>query len=145
MQTAAHPASATTEMWLKAAAAIVIGFGAVVGLAAHPATADLVALMTDILFWPIDGNPKVGDPATRLLAAISGGLMVGWGVMLWLTATRLYPRDPGLARTLVTASTCAWFVTDSLGSFAAGAPLNALANVGFLAVLLIPFAFERRS
>jgi hypothetical protein len=127
-----------TRFWLRSASAIVIGFGVLVALAAFPATAGPTLLLTDLIFWPFDGAQSLGAPETRLLCAIGGGLMAGWGVLLWLVATQLYPREPELARTMILYSTGTWFVIDSLGSIAAGAPLNALLNVGFLLAFVLP-------
>lgn len=125
---------------LKAASAALIGLGAVVALAAHPATAGITGLIADLVFWPLDGQPSLDQPASRLLAAISGGVMVGWGAMLWLVVTRLLPTDPSLAAALVRTSAFAWFVVDSTGSIVAGAPLNAVLNIVFLAAFLLPLA-----
>ena len=128
----------STIMWLKAASAIVMGFGVLAGLAALPATAAPIQIMVDLIFWPVDGAPSAWGPETRLVSGIGGGLMTGWGFMLWLTASRLLPRDPDLARTLMLSSVGVWFVVDSLASLAAGAPLNALLNVSFLLMFFIP-------
>lgn len=127
-----------TQALLKATSAVVVGVGAVVALAAHPATAGVTTFFVDLVFWPVDGQPSVAAPEARLLSAVSGGVMVGWGVMLWLVATRLLPADPPLAAALVRAGAVTWFAVDSLGSIAAGAPLNALLNVVFLLALVVP-------
>lgn len=124
--------------WLKTASAIVIGFGLVMVLGAHPATSAPVALLADLVFWPVDGQQRVSAPETRLLWAISGGILAGWGLLLWQISTRLYPQDPALARTLILSSISFWFVIDSLGSIFAGAPINAALNVGFLLLFLVP-------
>lgn len=128
----------TTIKWLKAASGLVIGFGVLVGLGALPAASALVQFSADLIFWPIDGAQDVTAPETRLLAGIGGGIMAGWGVLMWLIATRLYAREPELSRSLLLTSIGTWFVMDSLGSIAAGAPLNAVFNVGFLLLFLIP-------
>lgn len=125
---------------LKVASAALLGLGAVVAMASHPATAGITGLVADLVFWPLDGQPSVEQPAARLLAAISGGVMVGWGAMLWLVAARVLPSDPALAAALVRTSAMAWFVVDSVGSVVAGAPLNAVLNVAFLAAFLLPLA-----
>ncbi len=70
--------------------------------------------------------------------AIGGGVMTGWGIMLWMLATRLYPREPALARQLIVTSIVAWFIVDSAGSILSGAPLNALFNVSFLLIFCVP-------
>lgn len=128
----------STIMWLKVASAIVMGFGVLAGLAALPAAAAPMQILVDLIFWPVDGAPGSWGPEARFASGVGGGVMAGWGVMLWLTATRLYSREPELARTLILTSVGVWFVVDSLASIAAGAPLNAVLNVSFLLIFFIP-------
>jgi hypothetical protein len=123
---------------MKSAAALVVGFGILSVLGAYPATAEPLRVLIDLIFWPVDGMEDLSAPATRLICAIGGGLMVGWGLMLWQVVTRLYPRDPALARQMILTSVSAWFLVDSAGSLAAGAPLNALLNIGFLLAFVLP-------
>lgn len=130
--------SQTTSKWLRAASALVVGFGVLVVLAAHPATAGLTMFLIDFILWPIDGAQGGVTPELRLIFAISGGVLVGWGVMLWLIATRLYPREPQLARSMILWSVAVWFVVDSAASIVAGAPLNALLNTSFLLMFGLP-------
>ena len=134
----------STITWLKAASAVVVGFGILLVFAALPATATPVRFLADLIFWPIDGTQTVDAPETRLLSGILGGIMAGWGVLLWLVSVRLYPRDPDLARTLILTSICVWFVVDGIGSTLAGAPLNVVFNVGFLALFVVPLWTARR-
>lgn len=128
----------TTGTVLKAAAVIVAGFGVVVALAAVPETAGPANLLADLVFWPLDGTPQIDTPAARLLAAISGGVLVGWAVTLWLITTHVLPMDAVAASSIIRRGIIAWFVVDSLGSIAAGAPLNAVLNIGFVALFLWP-------
>ena len=128
----------STVTWLKVASAIVIGFGGMIALAAHPATSGLTGFLVDLVFWPLDGAQNIAVSEFRVLSAISGGIMVGWGLMLWLLSTHLYLRDPGLARTIILTSVGAWFVVDSTASIVAGAPLNAVLNLGFLFMFYLP-------
>jgi hypothetical protein len=124
--------------WLKNAAILVILFGPVVSLAAHPLTAGLNGMFVDMAFWPFNGLPTMEAPATRLFSAIAGGLTMGWGVMIYLVATKLYPKEPQLAGSIILTSVLTWFVTDSIGSAVAGAPANALINLVFLVIFLVP-------
>lgn len=128
----------TTQTWLKVASAIVIGFGLVIAISALPAASGPMRFMLDAVFWPVDGAPAGQSHEIRLLSAISGGIMTGWGVLLWQLASRLLPREPELARNLILTSIITWFVIDSAGSIAAGVSLNALLNVGFLAMFVAP-------
>lgn len=134
----------STTAWLKTAVAIVIGFGIVIASAAYPPAAEATRFLTDLIFWPVDGAQSLASPEIRLLCAVTGGVMVGWGFLLWLLITRIYPRDPGLARTMILWSGGSWFVIDSAGSIIAGAPLNAVFNIGFLLLFVIPLALSTK-
>ncbi len=127
-----------TVFWLKVASVIVIGSGIIIAMAAFPATAEPTRLFIDLIFWPIDGVESLNAHESRILCAVGGGIITGLGVMFWLVSTRLYPKDPELARTLVLASSVSWFLVDSTASVAAGAPLNAILNIPFLLLLVAP-------
>ncbi len=123
---------------LKCASGAVVASGVLVGLGALPATAWPAEFLLDLVFWPVDGGEGLAVPGARLLAGIGGGILIGWGVMLWQITTRLMPRDPALARRLILTNVSIWFVADCAGSVAAGAPLNVLLNLVFLAAFVAP-------
>ncbi len=127
-----------TLTWLKVASAIVIGFGVVIALGASSAGTAIMSLFMDLAFWPVDGAQSVSGAEIKLLSAVSGGMMTGWGLLLWQVSTRVFPHEPELGRSLILSSIGTWFVIDGIGSAVAGAPLNALFNVGFLALFLVP-------
>ena len=124
--------------WLKAGSFMTIGFGLLIAVAAIPALSYPVAVLTDLIFFPVDGGPAIGSPGERLLSAITGGIMVGWGAMMYLVATELLPKEPALARRFILVSIVTWFVIDSSMSVAAGAPLNVVGNLGFLLIFVLP-------
>ena len=124
--------------WLKIAADITIGFGLLLAAAAIPALSGPAEFLLDLVFFPVNGAETVDMPAARILNAITGGLMTGLGVMTFLIASELMPREPLLARRLLLFGIGAWYVVDSSMSIAAGAPLNALFNTGFLLLFYAP-------
>ncbi len=128
----------TTLRWLKFGSALTIFFGLMVAAAATPLGAAPTEFLADLIFFPIDGAQNVAAAETRLMNAIGGGVMAGWGVLLWMLSTHLFPRDQGLAAKLIITSIVTWFVIDSSGSILAGAPLNAVFNVSFLLVFCVP-------
>lgn len=136
--------TSTAGTALKAAAAIVTGFGAIVALAALPSTAGIANLLADLVFWPLNGLPRIDTPAAHLLAAIAGGVLVGWGVTLWFVVAHVLPKDAVAATGTIRAGILSWFVVDSLASIAAGAPLNAVLNIAFVALFLWPLAMLAR-
>lgn len=128
----------STALWLKFGSGLTVFFGALIAAAAVPALAAPTAFLADLIFFPLDGTQSVAAPETRLMNAIGGGVMVGWGIMLWLAATRLLPTNPALAKQMILTSVIAWFVVDSTGSVLSGAPLNAVFNVSFLLIFCLP-------
>lgn len=130
-----------TTRWLKLMSLFVILLGLLVAFGAHPATALPATWLSDIVFWPFDGAQTLEAPAARVLAAISGGVMAGWGAMMWLVLDRLMPADPALARLLIIEAILVWFVVDSTGSFAAGATVNVLLNTMLMLAFVIPAWF----
>lgn len=128
----------STIIALKTASAIVIGFGLVTALAAWPALNLPTQWLIDLMFLPFDGQPNIVSPEARILCGILGGVLVSWGVMQWLIATKLYLREPALARQLIWFSLWSWFVVDCTASIIAGAPFNAVMNVPFLLLFIVP-------
>ena len=125
-------------VWLKTGAAITLGFGLLIGAAAIPALQAPTTFLLDFIYFPVDAAQPTDSSAARLLSAISGGLMTGLGVMLWVVATELCPREPALGRRLILLGIGSWYIVDSSMSFAAGAPLNVLFNTGFLLIFFVP-------
>ncbi len=107
-------------------------------LGAHHGTGESVRFLADLILCPPDGSRTMSVEA-RLLSAISGGVLEGWGVMLWGLAGRPFETAPDLVRRIVIQSALVRFLVDGAGSVAAGAPLNLIGNAIYLAVLLVPF------
>lgn len=112
--------------------------GLAMALSALPALNLPVRLLADLLIWPLDQGQTLATSETRLAFAIGGGVMVGWGLMIWQLAGPPLERAPEALRPVIRTSLLAWFAVDSLASVAAGAPLNVLANAVFLALFLVP-------
>ena len=128
----------TRVRWLKIGSAITFGFGILIAAAAIPALQAPTRLLLDLVYFPIDGAQTLNAEAARILSAITGGVLAGWAAMIWLVATELYPANPTLGRRIILTSVSIWFVIDSTMSVAAGAPLNAFFNVGFLLIFVLP-------
>lgn len=134
------------EFVLRLGAALVVVFGVVVWLGSNPATVGLPAFFGDLIFWPLDGFQTSTTQEAHLLSAIGGGILVGWGLMLWALAGEGLRIAPAFTKRTVLTSVWAWFLVDSVGSILAGAPLNLIGNLVFLGLLTLPFTrfFETR-
>ncbi|GBE24796.1 hypothetical protein BMS3Bbin02_01071 [bacterium BMS3Bbin02] len=126
------------DPWKNLGAWLFIVFGAVIGLASIPATSGPALFLIDLVLWPIDGG-QVVTPEMRIMSAVLGGVMLGFGTALLVLVAKAYPRDPELVRTVTLAGAWVWFAADSVGSVAAGAPANVLLNIGFLAAFVVPW------
>lgn len=126
------------KTWLKVTAVVIASFAPVMFLGSMTATSAPLQFTLDLLGLPLDGLPVYGDPASRFLAAIMGGLLLGWGTTIWCLQAWVYDAAPdGVRRTVVT-SLCLWFVLDSAGSALSGHASNVLFNVGILALAVGP-------
>ncbi|MEM5473891.1 hypothetical protein WNZ14_19365 [Hoeflea sp. AS60] len=131
--------------WVKAASAVVIGFGLLLAAAAWPPLSGPVVLLADLLIWPLDGLQNLAAHETRVFIAISGGVMVGWGVTLWKTADYLMPEHLAAVRSITMTGLYSWFVVDSIGSVMAGVPLNVVGNISFVVLFLLAFRQPRHA
>lgn len=131
--------------WLKVTAFVIGSFGPVFSLGSVRATSEPARLTLDLLGWPLDGSSTFESPDTRFLAALTGGFLMGWGVMVYAMAKWVHPHAPEAVRRAVLAGVGAWFVTDSCGSIASGNASNALFNVLVLALAVGPLAWPASS
>lgn len=133
-----------SEMWLKTASVFTILTGVICALASHVSTQGVWLSLFDVLKWPPDGDPASFNADTRAVNAVLGGVMVGWGLLMFLLSSRrVMTAAPAVPR-LMTISLLAWFAVDSLGSWAAGLPGNIVLNLAFLAMFLPPLVVLNR-
>ena len=122
---------------LKSAAfALLIGPGLIMVVGLVSPLMGLVNAFLDLAYQPLDGGQEVVGGAARLLNGILGGVLVGFGVMIWLVAEKVYKNDQDLGRNLIMIPLLCWFATDSAGSVLAGAWFNAVLNASILGVFL---------
>lgn len=116
---------------------LLIAFGPLLAFSTLP-PAD-VALQSFLSLALLDGAQlHLTEPGGRLITAICGGIVTGFGICLWQVITRVYARDPAAGRAIMLPAILAWFVLDSAGSILAGAWFNAVLNTVFVACFLLP-------
>lgn len=108
-----------------------------IAFGAHELTDGPLRWFADLLFWPL-GDPQVLTNEAQLLAAILGGIMASWAVLVWMLTDALADEQPLLLRRLILTVMAIWFVIDSAGSIASGGWLNVVGNIGFLALFVLP-------
>jgi hypothetical protein len=126
------------KAWLKITAVIVGSFGPVFFLGTMLATSEPARWTLDFLSWPLDGAQTYASPETRFLSALTGGFLLGWGVMIWCLSVWVYDSAPEAVRKSVLTGLLAWFVLDSAGSIASGTSSNAIFNIFVLLLAVGP-------
>jgi hypothetical protein len=126
------------KLWLKVTAVVVGSFGPIFFLGTMAQTLEPARLTLDLLSWPLDGATTYASPDTRFLSALTGGFLMGWGVMIWCLSSWVYDLAPEAVRRSVLAGVLAWFVLDSAGSIASGNASNAAFNVVVLLIAVGP-------
>jgi hypothetical protein len=117
------------KTWLKVTAIVVGVGGPIFFLGTMPQTDEVARLTLDILSWPLDGATTYDSPDTRFLSALTGGFLLGWGVLIWCLSAFVYDLAPEGVRRSVLAGLLAWFMLDSTGSILSGNGSNAIFNV----------------
>lgn len=126
------------KTWLKISALVIASFAPVLFLATLPGLEEPARWSLDLLTWPLDGFPSYASAEIRFLSALTGGFLLGWGVMVWRLAVRVHDHAPEGVRRALLSGACAWFVLDSAGSVTAGHWPNALWNILVLVLLVGP-------
>ena len=137
--------STAHKNWLIVTAVVIAAFGPVFFLGTMESTSEPARLTLDLLSWPIDQAQTYDDDTLRFLSALTGGFLLGWGVMILCLRAWAYDAAPDGVRKSVVVGVLAWFVLDSAGSIASGNPSNALFNVVVLLLAVGPLWWPARS
>ncbi len=129
---------------LKLACAICIATGLIVPLSLAANTFGPLSWFMDLAHLPLDSTQSFGTDSELLLGAISGGLLVGLGVMAHQVTTHVYTSDPHTGGHILRVGIWAWFIVDSTGSVLSGAWFNVVMNGAFLAMFLVPILLANR-
>ena len=126
------------KFWLNITAFVVWSFGPVFFLGTMEATMEPARFTLDLLSFPLDGATTYQSPDTRFLSALTGGFLLGWGVLILCLRSWVYDKAPEEVRKTIVVSLLSWFVLDSLGSITSGNPSNALFNTLILLIAIGP-------
>lgn len=125
---------------LKLACWVTVLVGGVACAASHPTTAAPWRWLFALLQGSAFETTPMDTPDARVLSAITGGLMIGWGALMLRLTRRPDPPYGDLLFGLTL-----WFVCDSTGSWIAGVPGNIALNVGFYLLFALPLLRLRRA
>jgi hypothetical protein len=126
------------KFWLKITAVVVAIAGPIFFLGTMQSTLEPARLTLDLLSWPIDGSVTYSSSDTRFLSALTGGFLLGWGVMIWCLSRWVYDKASEEVRKTVLFGLLSWFVLDSSGSITSGNTPNALINILVLLIAVGP-------
>jgi len=125
---------ATRILWLKILAVVLlIGPGVLMVTAPVTGLRFLTERFLDLAHQPYEGAQPITGKSAHLLNAILGGILVGFGTMIWVVSDKVLRQDYSTGRRLIMVPLMCWYIADSLGSILAGAWFNAVINAGIFA------------
>lgn len=126
------------KKYLKISGFLVAAFSPICFLGTMPEFAEPARYTLDLLSWPIDGRESLDGTSIKLVSALLGGFLLGYGVTIWLLSSWVYDLAPEKVRRAVVVGLCCWFVLDSSGSIAGGHASNAVWNILVLLAFVGP-------
>lgn len=126
------------KIYLKVSAFLVMSFGPIFFLGTMEQFREPIRLSADFLSWPIDGAQTYSDPDTIFIGALTGGFLLGWGVLIWVLSGDAFDAAPEAVRKAVVTGFLAWFLLDSAGSIISGHASNAVFNIFVLLAFVGP-------
>ena len=135
----------TTIRLLKLAAFGSVCFGLALVLALITPLRGVFDIFFDLVHFPLDGQQTLTSDSGRVLAAITGGLMVGLGAIVWRIVQDIYPQDPATGGRIILIGVWTWYLPDSFGSVMVGAWFNVVPNTVFLALFVLPILLHSHS
>ena len=126
------------KSWLVVTAIVVGSFGPVFTLATKQSSSGIANWTLDLLNGPGGVPVSFAAGTTRFLTALTGGFLLGWGVMILGLRAWAYDAAPEGVRRSIVVGLCAWFVADSAGSIASGNAWNAVFNIAVLVLAVGP-------
>ncbi|PIB38284.1 hypothetical protein [Maribacter sp. 4G9] len=128
----------THKFWLKVTAISIITYAVLFFLGTVHQTDKAIEVVLDISSWPIDELQNYDAKSTVFLSALLGGILFGWGILIWFLSSKIYDIAPEQTRKIVLISLVCWFVIDGLGSIFSGNSNNVIANIFLILVLVGP-------
>ncbi len=130
--------------WLVAADIIVIVFGA-----AQALLPDLIRQGFSLLVFGsasyVDTFPQDAIRYITLTHAVMGSAMIGWGVSMMYTLLTQFRTGEWTGWVSIAIAMTLWFIPDTAMSILTGFWQNAVLNVGFILLFVIPLAATYRT
>ncbi len=133
------------KFWLIITAVVIASFGPIFFLGSIEATAEPARWTLDLLDWPLDNAQNYEAQTTRFLSALTGGFLMGWGLMVFCLRAWVYDLAPEGVRRSVLNGALSWFFLDTTGSIAAGAASNIFFNLIVLLTVVGPLWLPARN
>ena len=125
--------------------ALLIGPGLLMITAPATGLGSLTEMFLDLAHQPYEGSQPITGKSAHLLNAILGGILVGFGVMIWVVAEHVLRKDFALGQRLIFIPLMCWFITDSLGSILSGAWFNGVLNAGIFGAFVTALCLGKPS
>lgn len=126
------------KLWLKVTSVAIFAYAFLFSIGAIKMLEEPIRFVLDISNFPLDNVQNYNAPTTVFLSAIIGGVLAGWGIMIWLMSVWFYDKSPEQVRRIILIGILTWFFVDSIACIASGNFNNAITNVLLLFMLVGP-------
>lgn len=128
----------THKLWLKITAISIIAYAILFFIGTLKQAEKIIEFVLDFSSYPVDGLQNYDSNSTIFLSALLGGILFGWGILIWFLSTKIYDLAPEQTRKIVLISLLSWFFIDGLGCIFSGNSANVIANILLLLILVGP-------
>jgi formate/nitrite transporter FocA (FNT family) len=126
------------KTWLKVTSISIFGYAFLFFLGTIKNFCKPIEFVLDLSSFPLDKLQRYDSPTSIFLSALLGGILFGWGMLIFLLSNKIFDQAPEQVRKIVLTSILSWFVVDSLASVFSGNINNVITNVALLLLLVGP-------
>lgn len=133
------------QRWLFFVGIIISVFGALMSFLSGTLIYELFNQLINPVFW---GSDAVGENAKgfqQFVYGVLGATMAGWGIFMTFIAHYSFRNMEKWAWNCILVGTLAWFILDTSLSLYHKVYINAMSDMVFLIMVMLPIIFTKKS
>jgi hypothetical protein len=133
------------QRWLFFVGIIISVFGALMSLLSGTLIFELFNQLINPVFWGADNIGENAKGFQQFVYGVLGATMTGWGIFMTFIAHFSFSKKEKWAWNCILVGTLAWFILDTSLSVYHKVYINAISNIAFLIMVMLPIIFTKKS